>query len=112
MADSKLGSCLKQASKDLKNAFLDKVCREIDYAATSSVNGKIPYGFITKIMNKTKDEQPWINRNMINFAWKKFCERKKDSKVPAPVTEDDSSSNALPSKAKGGRPKGTTISLK
>ena len=112
MADSKLGSCLKQASKDLKNAFLDKVCREIDYAATSSVNGKIPYGFITKIMNRTKDEQPWINRNMINFAWKKFCERKKDSKVPAPVTEDDSSSNALPSKAKGGRPKGTTISLK
>ena len=58
MADSKLGSSLKQASKDLKNAFLEKVCREIDYAAATSMNGKIPYGFITKIMNETKDEQP------------------------------------------------------
>ena len=33
-------------------------------------------------------------------------------KIPAPVTEDDSSLNALLSEAKGGRPKGTTILLK
>ena len=70
MTDSKLGSSLKQASKELKNAFLEKVCREIEYATTFSLNGKIPYGFITKIMNETKDEEPWINRNIINFAYK------------------------------------------
>ena len=95
MADSKLGSSLKQASKDLKNAFLDKVCREIDYAAASSLNEKIPNGFITKIMNKTKDEEPWINRIIINFAYKKFCQRKKSKKVPTLESEADSSS-ALP----------------
>ena len=109
MADSKLGSSLKQASKDLKNAFLEKVCREIDYAAATSINGKIPYGLITKIMNETKDEQPWINRNIISFAYKIFCKRKKSEK---PETEADIPSDALPAKSKGGRPKGTTHLLK
>ena len=31
MADSKVGGSIKQASRDLKNAFLNEVCREIEY---------------------------------------------------------------------------------
>ena len=77
MADYKLGRSLKQASRELKNAFLIKVCREIEYAANSSVNGKIPYGFITKIMNKTKAEEPWINRNIINLPTKNSVKRRR-----------------------------------
>ena len=109
MADSKVGRSLKQASRDLKNAFLNKVCREIEYAANSSVSGKIPYGFITKLMNEAKAEEPWINRNIINFAYKKFCEKKKTTKDPSPETESDNSSNKQHLKRKGGRPKGSTL---
>ena len=65
----------------------------------------------TMIMNETKDEKPWINRNIINFSWKKFCGRRKTSKISAPVTKDYGSLNILPSKGKGGRPKGCTILL-
>ena len=55
----------------------------------------IPYGFITKIMNEARTEEPWINRNIINFAYKKFCE-KKTMKDPSPETEPDNSSNKWP----------------
>lgn len=109
MADSKLDSLLKQASKELKNTFLEKACRDIDYATYTSGNGKILYGFITKIMNKTNNTKPWINRNITNFAYKQFYKRKKTMKVPTPLIQPDDSLITMLSKCKSERPKGTTI---
>ena len=63
-------------------------------------------------MNEAKAEEPWINRNIINFAYKKFCEKKKITKDPSPETEAYNSLNKQPLKCKGGRLKGSTLLLK
>ena len=112
MADSKLTNSLKEATKELRKSFLEKICMEIDSAVRASENGKVPYGFVTKIINETKAEEPWINKNIISFAWKKFCGRN-DTKDAGRITDnqhDDSSKKS--SRSKGGRPKGTTLLMK
>ena len=49
----------------------------MDYAARNSQNGKVPYGFIKKILKEIKDEEAWVNRNLISFAYRKYCARMK-----------------------------------
>ena len=52
----KISEASKQASKELSNTFLEKMCREINYVATTSVNRIILYGHITKILNETTEQ--------------------------------------------------------
>ena len=115
MANSKLSNSLKQATKELRNAFLEEICKQIDSALRASGNGKVPYGFVTKIINETKTEEPWINKNIISFAWKKFSERnitKGVEKVVDNQRDDCSVKELKTSRLKGGRPKGTTLLMK
>ena len=76
-------------------------------AVRASENRKVPYGFVTKIINETNAEEPWINKNIISFAWKKFCGRNdtKDTRSIFDNQHDDSSKKS--SRSKGGKPKGT-----
>ena len=109
MADSKLTNSLKEATKELRKAFLEKICMEINSAVQASENGKVPCGFVTKIINETKAEEPCINKNSISFVWKKFCGRN-DTKDAGKISDnqhDDSSKKS--SRCKGGKPKGTTL---
>ena len=75
-------------------------------ASMTSRNKKVPWGFVSKLLTEAKNEEPWVTKNMINFAYKKFCSRKRLE------SETDSSENhstiSMPSKS-GGRPKGTTV---
>ena len=112
MVDSKLTKSLKEATKEFRNAFFEKICVAIDCAVCASVNGKVPYGFVIKMINKTKAEEPWINKNIISFAWKKFYGRN-DSKGARRIADnqhDDSSKKS--SRCEGGRLKGTTLLMK
>ena len=78
----------------------------IEHAAQTSKNGKVPYGFVNKLVLESASEEPWINRNVINHAYKKFSEQKRSltESVRAPVA---SSTETKPNAASG-RPKGST----
>ena len=54
-----------------------KVCKELDYAVLMSPTGKMPYGEVAKIIKGLKEDNPWLNRNVVNFAFKKFRAKKK-----------------------------------
>lgn len=93
-----------------RNILLKEICDEMFYAASSSANGKVPWGTVTRIVNQTVEDNPWINRNVINFAYKKFLDEKKK--------EESNESGASPSVSTCtsttavGRPKGETNLMK
>ena len=105
MVKSNLSKSLRADKKAYREKVLRRLCDEINYAAITSKNGKVPYGFYKKILAEIKDEEPWVNRNLICFAYKKYCQRKEfESKEAATIA-----SSTTPSSTKhGGRPKGST----
>ena len=92
---SKLSKSLCEERRKYREKVLHSLCTEISYAAKTSKNGRVPYGLINKLISQTKNEEPWINRNVLNFAYKKFCQ-KMESLVLDTVA-----------KVPGGRPKGS-----
>ena len=44
----------------------------------SSETKKLSWGYVSKILNEAKKEEPLITKNKLYFAFKKFC-TKKDS---------------------------------
>ena len=109
MASSELGDSLKVASRKLRNKFLEEIAEVIYHAASSSKNGKVPWGFSAKILKESRKQEPWVTKNMISFAYKKYCKKKllKDTEVTS-----DNNPNSLedrPITRVGGRPKGATI---
>ena len=64
----------KRPSKETRKVLLDKICYEIYDSIKRSKNGKTPYGLVNNIVKRTKPKNPWVNRNVINFAYKKFCQ--------------------------------------
>ena len=65
----------------------------------------MPYGFYKKILAEIKEEEPWINLNLINFAFTNYSERKEFESNQAPP---DASSIITPSTIQGGGPKDST----
>ena len=66
----------KENNKKRREILLKQVCEEMFHAKCNSANGtKVPWGTVTKIINETKEDNPWINRNIINFAYKKYLEK-------------------------------------
>ena len=57
--------------------LLNDVCKELYYADLMSPTGKMPYGEVAKIIKDLKEDNPWLNRNIVNFAFKKFRAKKK-----------------------------------
>jgi len=104
-----LNLCLRKSlradKKAYRNKVIERLCAEMDYAARSSPNGNVPYGFIKKILEEIKDEEPWVNRNLISFAYRKYCARMKKSSIQSPI---QSSPITSPSTRQVGRPKGST----
>ena len=60
-----------------RNILLKEICDELFYAASSSANGKVPWGTVTRIVKQTVEDNPSINHNGIIFAYKKFLDEKK-----------------------------------
>ena len=109
MADSGVVRSLKKASIELRRKFLDEVCTDMYNTLQSSKSKKLPWGYVTNILNEAKAQEPWITKNKINFAFKKFC-AKRDLEETAAVELDSSKSVTTINKpCTGGRPKGSTI---
>ena len=69
MSKSSLRKSLHANKKAYRAKVIQRLCNEIKYSSQSSINGKIPHGFIKKIIDETKEEEPWINWNLILFAY-------------------------------------------
>ena len=98
--------------------LLNEVCKELHYALLMSPTGKMPYGEVAKIIKGLKEDNPWLNRNVVNFAFKKFQAKKKKN---AALMEDgksvgtsrtECSSPSVTPKPSVGRPKGLTNLVK
>ena len=82
-------------------------CEEMLCAQSTSASGqKVPWGTVTRIINESNEDFPWLNCNIINFAYKKYLEKihKLDALSTTCASPTTSSS--------GGRPKGQTYLLK
>ena len=107
MADSEVTS-LKEASKELRRNFLERICEKMYNAAQSSPTNKVPWEYVSKIMKETKSAEPWVTKNKINFAFKKYC-GKKDMEIDSVKDSTIINSVSTTTNATGGRPKGSTI---
>jgi len=67
-----------KTNQERRSKLLNEVCRELFYAVSTSPNGKMPYGEVAKAVKILKEDNPWINRNVINFAFKKYMHQKKE----------------------------------
>ena len=67
-----------KTNRDRRSKLLNEVCRELLYTVSTSPNGKMPYGEVAKVVKNLKNDNPWINRNVINFAFKKYVKQKKE----------------------------------
>ena len=95
-----LSKLLHTDKKAYRQKVLKRLCDEINYAAITSKNGKAPCRFYKKILAEIKDEEPWVNRNLICFAYKKYCQRKK--------FESKEAASKASATRQGGRTKGST----
>ena len=76
MASSELRDSLKGASRDFRNKFLERIAEEIYSAASLSKDGQVPWGFSSKILKESREQEPWVTKNMISFAYKKLKRKK------------------------------------
>ena len=104
MADSEVTSLI-ETSKELRRNFLERICEKMYNASqSSSPTNKVPWGYVSKIIKETKSAEPWVTKNKINFAYKKFCA---DKCMEKDAVEDLTIINSV--LTTGGRPKGSTI---
>jgi len=98
--------------------LLNEVCKELDYAVLMSPTGKMPYGEVAKIIKGLKEDNPWLNRNVVNFAFKKFRAKKKknvdllEDRKSVETSRTECSSPSANQKPSVGRPKGLTNLVK
>ena len=104
---STLSKSLCEERRKYRKKILHKLCSEISYASKTSKNDKIPYGFVNKMVQQGKIQEPWISRNVLNFAYKKFSKHL-TTIMADKETKEPTSSITITSKVPGGRPKGTT----
>ena len=75
MSKSSLSKLLCANEKVHGDKVIEQRCNEIRYTAQSSINGKVPYGFVKKVIHETKEEESWVNWNLISFMHRKCLGR-------------------------------------
>ena len=90
--------------------MLDQCCRDLVASVKKNV-GRKPYGEVSKIVRDLKGVCPWINRHVIDFAFKKFIKTQAKS-ITSPVVKEYSHDVPETSTRPRGRPTGTTDSDK
>ena len=88
-----------KTNRDRMSKLLNEVCRELLYTVSTSPNGKMPYGEMAKVVKSLKNDNPWINRNVINFAFKKYVKQEKEEEgkvvaLGASVVDTNTSSSS------------------
>ena len=60
-----------RATKASQDCVLRDVCSRIDSAVKRSSDGRIPYGFVSKMVSEMRLMFPWIDRDRIMNAYRK-----------------------------------------
>ena len=68
---------LQSETKKIKRNYLLKLCEQLHTAAEQNA-GQIPHGHVKSIVNEAKPVFTWINRDIVNFNFKKFQKQKRD----------------------------------
>ena len=90
--------------------MLDQCCRDLVASVKKNV-GRKPYGEVSKMVRDLKGVCPWINRHVIDFAYKKFIKSQAKS-ITSPMVKEDGHDIPETSTRPRGRPTGTTDSDK
>ena len=101
----------KKLKNDMRQAVLDKICKQL-YESSEKNGRKKPYGSVAKIVKDMKTDFPWMNRDVVNYAFKMYKE-----KMDAPSDNEDGAAadgNAVNDvvelqQKKSGRPVGSTL---
>ena len=96
-----------QTNKSRRKLLLNQICEELLYMESTSPNGKLPWGSVTNIVKQTQGDNPWVTRNIINFAYKKYT-----SKMKKKSPEDEATTLSTTPTKSGGRQKGDTYLLR
>ena len=97
---------------EAKQFVLDKCCKDIK-EASQKLDGRKPYGILADMVKDLKGVCAWINRHVINFAYKKYLKKKEDELkqfdlLDLPDLEAPETSTLKPA----GRSNGTTNNAK
>ena len=95
----------KKLKNDIRQAVLDKICKEL-YESSQRNSNKKPYGSVAKIVKDMKTDFPWMNRDVVNYAFKKYQNEKRKTSGSEDI---DNNLVAAPTQKKGSRPVGTTM---
>lgn len=58
--------------KSLHKIVLNQIYEEMSYATATSPTQKLPYGTMQRILKQYTKDHPWLNRDKINFHYRKF----------------------------------------
>ena len=105
-----------KTNQDRRLKLLNEVCRTLYYTVSTAPNKKMPYGEVAKVVRSLKEDNPWINRNVINFAFKKYMNQKKEEESSGALDATSSTKTVSTDTTKStntntviiGRPKGVT----
>ena len=105
----------KKLKNDMRQAVLEKICKEL-YDSSEKNGSKKPYGSVAKIVNDMKTDFPWMNRDVVNYAFKLYKGKMtSDNTATEGNTGSTSGSGDTPNddaasseRKKVGRPVGTT----
>ena len=121
----KIASAAKKNELKIRKAAIETYCKSIYAASQTSKNGRLPYGFMLKIVQENKKNSSWLTLGMMNSAWKRYkqmvdvqnSERKPSeiylsksySSLGSSVSDLSESQTSNKARAEGGRPVGTTL---
>ena len=105
--------------KSLRDNVLNNICYEMDYLAKTTKNGRVPYGNVGRLLEDNKVDNPWLTRDKINFAYKKY-KNGDETNVPVAAVAEEASDQETTVQVRTealagiivGRPKGTTKASK
>lgn len=113
-ASKRAQDAAKKIAKATKKAALDTLC-ECMLQSCKDNGGKLPYGFLTKIVTENKKQWPWISRDTVNSAFTRYkksvaqCSSVNLDAVVESPTEMSDMTASIDHRSKGGRPTGSTL---
>jgi len=106
----------KKLKNDIHQAVLEKICKELHESSERNLSKK-PYSSVAKIVKDMETDFPWMNRGVVNYAFKIYKEKMNtpDSGTADNEGRTSASENtendlvAATSQKKCGLPVGTTL---
>ena len=67
----KAAAAAKKVARDTQRILLATLCKCI-FDVSENNEGKLPYGYMKKIVDENKKQLTWITRDTVNSAYKRY----------------------------------------